>query len=126
MLIVRSAHEELRRWLTEVSDRVRLLRDLLANTCSGTNQTPRMLIIVVTTRPLADLLPRFSSPDPLEYDSRAQFYYAYSSLVLYSFGLENALEVRAEVSRSYSVLIICSEPRWTFRSSCSMSMKLPL
>jgi hypothetical protein len=33
--------------------------------------------------------------DPkLEYDSRAQFYYAYSSLVLYSFGLENALEVR--------------------------------
>jgi len=32
--------------------------------------------------------------DPkLDYDSRAQFYYAYSSLVLYSFGLENALEV---------------------------------
>jgi hypothetical protein len=31
-----------------------------------------------------------------EYDSRAQFYYAYSSLVLYSFGLENALEVSSE------------------------------
>ena len=28
-----------------------------------------------------------------DYDSRAQFYFAYSSLVLYSFGLENAIEV---------------------------------
>lgn len=38
--------------------------------------------------------------DPkLDYDSRAQFYYAYSSLVLYSFGLENALEV--------SQLLVC-------------------
>jgi len=34
----------------------------------------------------------------LEYDSRAQFYFAYSSLVLYSFGLENAIEVREFVS----------------------------
>jgi len=28
-----------------------------------------------------------------EYHSRAQFYFAYHSLVLYSFGLENAIEV---------------------------------
>ena len=28
-----------------------------------------------------------------EYDNRAQFYFAYHSLVLYSFGLENAIEV---------------------------------
>jgi hypothetical protein len=55
MLVVRSAHEELRRWLSEWN----------------------------------------RGPQPeghVEYDSRAQFYYAYSSLVLYSFGLENALE----------------------------------
>lgn len=32
-----------------------------------------------------------------EYDGRAQFYYAYSSLVLYSFGLENALEVSRSI-----------------------------
>lgn len=55
MLIVRSAHEELRRWLADW------------------NRGPQ--------------------PDGhTEYDSRAQFYHAYSSLVLYSFGLENALE----------------------------------
>jgi len=29
----------------------------------------------------------------MDYEGRASFYYAYSSLVLYSFGLENALEV---------------------------------
>lgn len=33
-----------------------------------------------------------------EYDSRAQFYFAYSSLVLYSFGLENAIEVCSDYS----------------------------
>ena len=32
-------------------------------------------------------------PAHFEWDSRAQFYYSYHSLVLYSFGLENALEV---------------------------------
>jgi hypothetical protein len=30
-----------------------------------------------------------------EYEPKAQFYYAYHSLVLYSFGLENAIEVSA-------------------------------
>lgn len=34
----------------------------------------------------------------LEYDSRAQFYFAYSSLVLYSFGLENAIEVNTHIA----------------------------
>lgn len=58
MLIVRSAHEELRRWLNEWN------------------------------RPF----PQSEDGDEFEYASRAHFYYAYSSLVLYSFGLENALE----------------------------------
>lgn len=35
-----------------------------------------------------------------EFDSRANFYFAYSSLVLYSFGLENALE-RAKMDISF-------------------------
>nr|XP_019043474.1 hypothetical protein I302_08052 [Kwoniella bestiolae CBS 10118]OCF22404.1 hypothetical protein I302_08052 [Kwoniella bestiolae CBS 10118] len=66
MLIVRSAHEELRRWLTEVSQLMYQRR--------GYGKT--------------------------EHDSRAQFYFAYSSLVLYSFGLENALE-RAKMDISF-------------------------
>jgi len=61
MLIVRSAHEELRRWLHDWN--------------RGKNSE------IVT-----------DNGGIIEYDSRAQFYYAYSSLVLYSFGLENALE----------------------------------
>ncbi|WVQ84810.1 hypothetical protein IAT38_006967 [Cryptococcus sp. DSM 104549] len=61
MLIVRSAHEELRRWLVEFAA---------------------------------------VSESPFEYDSLAQFYFAYSSLVLYSFGLENALE-RAKMDISF-------------------------
>lgn len=61
MLIVRSAHEELRRWLNVYT--------------TGTNTV-------------------------IEYTSRAQFYFNYSSLVLYSFGLENALE-RAKMDISY-------------------------
>lgn len=36
----------------------------------------------------------------IEYKSRAQFYFNYSSLVLYSFGLENALE-RSKMDISY-------------------------
>ncbi|ORY34671.1 fungal-specific transcription factor domain-domain-containing protein [Naematelia encephala] len=65
MLIVRSAHEELRRWLTEWNK------------------------------------PDTREGDPKsEYDSRAQFYFAYHSLVLYSFGLENAL-VRAKMDISF-------------------------
>jgi hypothetical protein len=62
MLIVRSAHEELRRWLNDWNR---------GKTSAG----------MVT-----------EDGGIMEYDSRAQFYYAYSSLVLYSFGLENALE----------------------------------
>ncbi|EIW71458.1 hypothetical protein TREMEDRAFT_67782 [Tremella mesenterica DSM 1558] len=66
LLIVRSAHEELRRWLTEWN------------------------------KPES-----FASGDSnVEYDSRAQFYYAYSSLVLYSFGLENAVD-RAKTDISF-------------------------
>ncbi|WVQ96072.1 hypothetical protein IAU59_003172 [Kwoniella sp. CBS 9459] len=67
MLIVRSAHEELRRWLTEWN------------------------------KP-EHYAPGQEGKD--EYDSRAQFYFAYSSLVLYSFGLENALE-RAKMDISF-------------------------
>ncbi|WVR07996.1 hypothetical protein IAU60_005039 [Kwoniella sp. DSM 27419] len=67
MLIVRSAHEELRRWLTEWNK-----PDRYPSAQEGKD----------------------------EYDSRAQFYFAYSSLVLYSFGLENALE-RAKMDISF-------------------------
>lgn len=35
-----------------------------------------------------------------EYGARAQFYFAYHSLVLYSFGLENAIE-RAKMDVSF-------------------------
>ncbi|WWC73638.1 uncharacterized protein I206_107610 [Kwoniella pini CBS 10737] len=70
MLIVRSAHEELRRWLTEWN-------------------RPEQYVGIAG---LAD--------GRAEYDSRAQFYFAYSSLVLYSFGLENALE-RAKMDISF-------------------------
>ena len=35
----------------------------------------------------------------MDYEGRASFYYAYSSLVLYSFGLENALEVNRTHTR---------------------------
>jgi hypothetical protein len=38
----------------------------------------------------------------MDYEGRASFYYAYSSLVLYSFGLENALEVGQNTNTSYS------------------------
>lgn len=61
MLIVRSAHEELRRWLAVWTEASAMI---------------------------------------IEYKSRAQFYFNYSSLVLYSFGLENALE-RAKLDISY-------------------------
>ncbi|OXC82963.1 hypothetical protein J005_05079 [Cryptococcus neoformans] len=65
MLIVRSAHEELRRWLGDAKN------NKLSN-----GEASR------------------------EFDSRANFYFAYSSLVLYSFGLENALE-RAKMDISF-------------------------
>ncbi|ODN99152.1 hypothetical protein I350_07310 [Cryptococcus amylolentus CBS 6273] len=64
MMIVRSAHEELRRWLTDFSRSM--------DNGGGTS----------------------------EWSSRANFYFAYSSLVLYSFGLENALE-RAKMDISF-------------------------
>ncbi|WVQ74330.1 hypothetical protein IAR50_003929 [Cryptococcus sp. DSM 104548] len=64
MLIVRSAHEELRRWLSDFA------RSMDAG--GGTS----------------------------EWSRRASFYFAYSSLVLYSFGLENALE-RAKMDISF-------------------------
>ncbi|KAK4688546.1 hypothetical protein P7C73_g1570, partial [Tremellales sp. Uapishka_1] len=67
MLIVRSAHEELRRWLTEWNK--------------------------------PDEYP-MGNEGKQEYDTRAQFYFAYSSLVLYSFGLENAIE-RAKMDISF-------------------------
>ncbi|WWC95401.1 hypothetical protein V866_002263 [Kwoniella sp. B9012] len=70
MLIVRSAHEELRRWLTEWNK-------------------PEQYVGMAGI-----------SDGKMEYDSRAQFYFAYSSLVLYSFGLENALE-RAKMDISF-------------------------
>jgi hypothetical protein len=38
----------------------------------------------------------------MDYEGRASFYYAYSSLVLYSFGLENALEVGQNTIASYA------------------------
>lgn len=66
-MIVRSAHEELRRWRAQWNR-------------AGSHITEDGGI--------------------MEYDSRAQFYYAYSSLVLYSFGLENALE-RAKMDISF-------------------------
>ena len=49
-----------------------------------------------------------------EYDSRAQFYFAYSSLVLYSFGLENALEVKVN---HFDFTLTRSVRRWISRSS---------
>lgn len=94
MLIVRSAHEELRRWLTEVSVQLGTACKSGADMRSGTSRTGERKAARVLWN-TALIIYSFGSPvDPkLEYDSRAQFYYAYSSLVLYSFGLENALEV---------------------------------
>ncbi|KAK8849735.1 hypothetical protein IAR55_005070 [Kwoniella newhampshirensis] len=87
MLIVRSAHEELRRWLTEWNKPEKSV-SAWGSASGGL---------------AADLSSdRFSATvdSKLEYDSRAQFYFAYSSLVLYSFGLENALE-RAKMDISF-------------------------
>jgi hypothetical protein len=96
MLIVRSAHEELRRWLTEVCA---LLVNLMHMTdLSKWNKPDRSAASVHDAFDRSLTGDSFSGPaNPSnEYDSRAQFYYAYSSLVLYSFGLENALEVSSE------------------------------
>ncbi|WRT69766.1 uncharacterized protein IL334_006757 [Kwoniella shivajii] len=72
MLIVRSAHEELRRWLTEWNRPEQYVG--MAGVPDGKAE--------------------------YDYSSRGQFYFAYSSLVLYSFGLENALE-RAKMDISF-------------------------
>jgi hypothetical protein len=47
---------------------------------------------------ISDSFDRLGSRGVNEYDSRAQFYYQYSALVLYSFGLQNALEVSSQPS----------------------------
>jgi hypothetical protein len=72
MMIVRSAHEELKRWLMEWS--------------KGDKSVVWYLVGFKTDE-------RRSHPQYLQFYNRAQFYFAYHSLVLYSFGLENALEV---------------------------------
>lgn len=65
----------------------------------------------------------------MDYEGRAQFYYAYSSLVLYSFGLENALEVSRlyrPTGSHYIQLTLHRDRKWISRSSCLTSMKLRL
>jgi hypothetical protein len=104
MLIVRSAHEELRRWLTEV---IRLLPAGMTIIDSQWNK------------------PDQTQPDGRqEYDNRAQFYFAYHSLVLYSFGLENAIEVSPSRGEPCDKLT-GSAPRWTSRSSSPMYTRRP-
>ena len=44
-----------------------------------------------------------------EFVSRANFYYAYSTLVLYSFGLENAIEVSRSMRKFGRRLTIANE-----------------
>lgn len=79
MLIVRSAHEELRRWLVEWN------RGYVVSHQLNVSSTD---------------YPSYTEPSLTGYNSRGQFYFAYSSLVLYSFGLENALE-RAKMDISF-------------------------
>lgn len=59
-----------------------------------------------------------------DYDCRAQFYFAYASLVLYSFGLENAIEVSYLIPQEVQSAHV-SAPRWIFRFSLQTYTKRP-